>query len=72
MAFAGMSPRNPYGISASFAQSRQDKFGVHPAGAGNAYHANIRRVLHAADTRQISGAVTAPVAKECDDFGFPI
>jgi len=61
MAVAGMSPGNPDAIR-SLPDGRQKKLGAHPSGAGNPYHPNIGRILHAADAGKISGAVTAPVA----------
>jgi len=61
MAFAGVSPGHPDAVCA-FAQRRQKKFGAHPSGAGNPDDPDVGRILHSADTRQIGGAIAAPVA----------
>jgi hypothetical protein len=71
MAFTRMSPRNPNTIS-PFPQSGQKKFRTHPAGAGNSYHPNIRRILHPTNPGKISRTVTAPIAEKTNNFRFPI
>jgi hypothetical protein len=71
MAFARMSTRNPNAIS-PLSQSGQKEFGAHPAGAGDSYHPNIRRILHATDSGKICRTVTAPIAEKTDNFRFPI
>jgi len=71
MALTRMSPRNPNAIG-PFPQSGQKEFRAHPAGAGNSYHPNIRRILHATDSGKICRTVTAPIAEKTDDFRFPI
>jgi hypothetical protein len=71
MAFAGMSPGHPHAVR-PLTQRRQKKFGAHPAGAGNPDNPDIGRIFHPADSRQVGGAVTAPVAQKGYDFRFPI
>jgi hypothetical protein len=71
MAFTRMSAGYPYGIGA-FPKSGQCKLGAHAPGTWNANHANIGWVFHATDTSQISRTVAAPVAKEANNFWFPI
>jgi hypothetical protein len=53
-------------------QGRQYKFGAHPGGTGNPYDPEIMRVLKTAYSSEIRCAITAPVAKECRDFGLPV
>jgi hypothetical protein len=69
MAFAGMSPGYPDGIR-SLPQARQNKFGTHPSGAGNADDTDVGRIFHSAHTRQVGGAVAAPVAKKTQYLRF--
>jgi hypothetical protein len=71
MAFAGMSPRYPDAVCA-FTQGGQKEFGTHPSGAGDPDHPDIWRILHPADTGQISGTIAAPVAQKSHNFWFPI
>jgi hypothetical protein len=71
MALTRMSPRNPNTIG-PFPQSSQKEFRTHPAGAGNSYHSNIGRILHATDPGQIRRTVTAPIAEKTDNFRFPL
>ena len=71
MAIPGTSAGDPYAVG-PLPQCGQDKFGTHPPGAGNADDPYIGRILHPADTGEIGGAVTAPVAQKSDNFGFPI
>ena len=61
IAFARMSPGYPDPIG-PFPQSSQGKLGIHSSRAGNPDHADMRRILHPADTGQVRRAVTAPVA----------
>jgi hypothetical protein len=61
MAFTGMSPGYPDTIR-TFAQGCQEKFGIHPTGAGDPDNPDIGWVLHPADTGKIGGTIAAPVA----------
>jgi hypothetical protein len=70
MAFAGMSPRHPYAVR-TLSKCGQRKLGTHSAGTGYPDDPNIGGILHSADTGKICGAITAPVAKETDNFRFP-
>jgi len=71
MAVSGVSPRDPDPVRA-VPEGGQDKLGAHAARTGDPYDPDVGRVLHAADARQIGGAVTAPVAKESRNFRLPI
>jgi hypothetical protein len=71
MAFAGVSPRNPDAVG-PLAQGRQEKLGVHAAGAGDADYPDVGGVFHAADAGQIGGPVAAPIAQEGGNFRFPL
>jgi hypothetical protein len=61
MAFAGMSPGHPNPISA-FSKCRKEEFRAHPPGAGYSNDADIGRIFHTADSRQIGCSIGAPVA----------
>jgi len=61
MAFAGMSPGHPDGVS-PLSQAGQYKFGAHAAGTGDSNDPDIRRIFHPADTGQVGRTITAPVA----------
>jgi hypothetical protein len=69
MAFTRMSPGYPYAVGA-LPESGQNEFGAHPAGAGDADHPDVGRVLHTADAGQIRCAVAAPIAEKAYDFRF--
>ena len=71
MAVSGVSPRNPDAVRA-VPESGQDEFRAHPGRAGHTDDPDIGRVLHAADTCQISGPVTAPITQESRNFRLPI
>jgi hypothetical protein len=70
MAFSGMSPGHPHGIG-TFPQGGQGEFGAHATGAGDANHAYIAGVFHAAYASKVGGPIATPVAQEANDFGFP-
>jgi hypothetical protein len=70
MAFAGMSPGYPNSVG-TLAQGSQKEFGAHATGAGNPDNADIGRIFHPADSGQIRGPVTAPIAQKRYDFRFP-
>jgi hypothetical protein len=70
MAVTRMSPGHPNAVGA-IAQGGQGEFGAHPAGTGDTDDADIGWVLHPADTGQIRGTITAPVAQKCYNFRFP-
>jgi hypothetical protein len=71
MAFAGMSPGDPYTICA-FTQRRQKKLGIHPPCAGDADDPDVGRIFHPADAGKISGAIAAPIAQKSRNFWFPV
>jgi hypothetical protein len=70
MAFAGMSPGHPDAVCA-FTQGSQEKFGVHPPGAGDSHHPDVGWILHASHACQVGSTVAAPVAQKGNDFRFP-
>jgi hypothetical protein len=70
MAFSGMSPGDPYAVSA-FAKCGEEKFGAHPACTWYSNDTNIRGIFHTTDPREISCSVTAPIAEKSNNFGFP-
>lgn len=71
MTVSRMSAGYPHTVCA-VSECGQNEFGTHPAGAGNANDPDVRGILHTADTRKISGAVSTPVAEESDYFRFPV
>ena len=71
MAVSGVSTRDPDTIG-SLTQGGQDKLGAYPGGAGNPYDPEIGRVLKTAYAREVSGAVTAPVAQKSRYFWLPV
>jgi hypothetical protein len=71
MAFTGMSPGHPHAVGA-LTKGRQCEFRAHASCTGNSDHTNIRRIFHPADSGEIGRTVTAPVAQEADNFGFPV
>ncbi|VTR66586.1 hypothetical protein DESC_480296 [Desulfosarcina cetonica] len=70
MAVPRMSPGHPDAVG-PIAKGRQGKFRTHPARTGDADDAHVGRILHPADTGQIGGSITAPVAQKGHDFRFP-
>ena len=71
MTVSRVSPGDPDAVGA-VPEGGQDEFGTHAARTGNPYDPDVGRVLHAADARQIGGAVAAPVAQESRYLGLPI
>jgi hypothetical protein len=71
MAISWVSPGDPDAISA-MPEGSQDEFGTHASRTWNPDDPDIGRVLKTADTSQISGPITAPMAKESRDLWLPI
>ncbi len=71
MAVAGVSPGHPYPVRA-MPESREDKFGTDPAGAGNPYYPEIGGVLKPTHPCKIRSSVTAPVAKKTCYLRLPV
>jgi len=70
MAFAGMSPGDPYPVRSLY-QGRKKKLGAHTPGARNPDDPYIRGILHSPHTCKICRSVAAPVAEKTYDFWFP-
>jgi hypothetical protein len=71
MAFPGVSPADPHPVR-TVPQGRQNKFGTHPARAGNPDHPEIGRILKSAHPRQIRCPITAPVAQKRGYLRLPV
>ena len=71
MAVTRMSAGDPNSVG-TLPEGSQEKFGIHPAGAGHPDGSYVRRILQPAHPGKIRCSVGAPVAKKGNDLGLPI
>jgi hypothetical protein len=70
MAFTGMSPRHPDAVG-PLTQGGQEKFRIHPPGAGDPNRPDVGWIFHPSDACQVGSTIAAPIAQKGNNFRFP-
>ena len=71
MAVTRVSAGNPDAVC-TLSESRQEKLGIHPAGAGHPDCPDVRGILQSAHPSKICSAVRTPIAKEGNYLWLPL